>query len=206
MLMKVHSFLLGAEMLHREKLRHLTVSAKCAAQLLDVPYENLRLMLQRRVLDLPSEAPGRGKERRLSVAEIYQISLFDAVVECGRGSLPRARRIVERLLVPEPGELLPASFPIGEPRSAHEKARFSRSGMKLQEMAEDLLNAPAYYLHRGPHPRYLLLRKERFSVEVAPFSECDDVRESRINLTKLFGDLDARILALEDKLRERAQA
>jgi hypothetical protein len=188
-----------------DRLRHLTISAQRAAELIGISYGNLKLMFQRRVLDLPSDAPGRGKERRLAVVELYQLALFGEIVECVRGSLPRARMIVERLLLPAAPERLPAEFPLGEPRSASERARFMTSGRALAAMAKDLSAAPPYYLHRGRSSRYLVIRKDGFSVEDSPSSHAEEVRVMRINLTRLFGELDRRILEVNDDLVESAE-
>jgi hypothetical protein len=188
-----------------DRLRHLTIPAQRAAELIGISYGNLRSIFSRRVLDLPSAAPRRGNKHRLSVAELYQLALFKAVLQLVRGRLPHARMIVERLLVPAAPERLPAEFPVDKPRSAHERARFMTSGRALAEMAKDLSTAPPYYLYRGPSSRYLVIRKDGFSVEDSPSAGAGEVIRRRIDLTWLLAELDRRILEVWDEPAEGAE-
>jgi hypothetical protein len=166
-----------------------------------MPVGKLNTMLHRRLLVLPSDHQGRGKERRLSVIEVYQLALFDRVAR-HVPTLPLARLIVERLLVPGPSE----HFTMGDGRTAHEKLSFKTSAKVLARIAEDLDEAPHYYLDRGRPERILFIGKEEFWVGEWPSSppealSADDngIDLAMINLTRLFTELDDAMLGTKPR-------
>jgi hypothetical protein len=176
-----------------ESLRFATLPSKDAAEVMRLPVGTLAMTLQRRLLTLPSKQPGKGRERRLSVIEIYQIALFNEVATLVRGDLSVARVIVDRLATPSPGRAVTATFPFGNGRSGHERLRFHRTANELARAAQDLADAPAYYLRRGDPGSFLFIYRDEFSVGDWPQSPSGP-SGGFVNLTQLFSTLDEEIL------------